>query len=75
MIGVFWPGGGGWWAGVAEARGHLARAENDRMSAVAHLDEAASEFTRCGQPLDAERCREASREIGNAGSRQETVTT
>lgn len=75
VIGVFWPGGGGWWAGVAEARGHLALAENDRMSAVAHLDEAASEFTRCGQPLDAERCREASRQIGNAGSRQETVTT
>ncbi len=49
--------GTAWEAALLEARAAVARAEGDRASAVDLLERAASGFERCGQPLDAARCR------------------
>lgn len=65
LIAIFWPKGGGRWAGLVEARGHLALAEGDVAAAAVGLHEAAEGFDRCGQLLDAERCREASRKVAS----------
>jgi tetratricopeptide (TPR) repeat protein len=48
------------WRGAAcEARAHLCRAEGDPAEAERLLAEAADMFDAAGQPLDAQRCREA----------------
>jgi DNA-binding winged helix-turn-helix (wHTH) protein/tetratricopeptide (TPR) repeat protein len=48
------------WRGAArEARAHLRRAEGDPAEAADLLAEAADMFDAAGQPLDAQRCREA----------------
>jgi DNA-binding winged helix-turn-helix (wHTH) protein/tetratricopeptide (TPR) repeat protein len=51
--------GTAWQAAVREARAHLARAEDDDAAASRLLSEAALLFETAGQPLDAQRCREA----------------
>jgi tetratricopeptide (TPR) repeat protein len=51
--------GPAWPAAVDEAAAALARADGDEAGAVALLDRAARGFDAAGQPLDAERCREA----------------
>jgi hypothetical protein len=52
--------GTSWQAAIAEAKAHLARAEGDAARSNDLLAEAARTFAAAGQPLDAERCREAS---------------
>jgi tetratricopeptide (TPR) repeat protein len=51
--------GPAWPAAVDEVRAVIARAEGDEVGAVEHLAAAAAGFALAGQPLDAERCREA----------------
>jgi DNA-binding winged helix-turn-helix (wHTH) protein/tetratricopeptide (TPR) repeat protein len=51
--------GTAWQGAVAEARAHLVRAEGDRAAADRLLAEAASLFELAGQPLDAQRCLDA----------------
>jgi hypothetical protein len=53
--------GTSWQASVLEVGAHIARAETDVDSAVRLLDEAADIFHGTAQPLDAARCRPASR--------------
>lgn len=48
-----------WQGAVAEARAHLARAEGHRAAANRLLADAAKLFEVAGQPLDAQRCLEA----------------
>jgi tetratricopeptide (TPR) repeat protein len=53
------------WAGaIQEARAHVARADGDEARAEQLLADAAAQFRRAGQPLDADRCRLS----GTAGS-------
>jgi ATP/maltotriose-dependent transcriptional regulator MalT len=52
--------GTSWQAAIAEAKAYLARAEGDGARADELLIDAAVTFAAAGQPLDAERCREAS---------------
>lgn len=52
--------GTAWQGAVTEARAHLARAEQRSEEAGALFAEAAELFTRAGQPLDAQRCLQAS---------------
>jgi len=51
--------GTAWQGAVAEARAHLARAEEDHAAASRLLAEAAMLFELAGQPLDAHRCLDA----------------
>jgi len=51
--------GTAWQGAVAEARGHLVRAEGDHAAAGRLLAEAATLFELAGQPLDAQRCLDA----------------
>ena len=51
--------GTAWQGAVREARAHIARAEGDEPAARRLLDEAADLFDTAGQPLDAQRCRDA----------------
>jgi DNA-binding winged helix-turn-helix (wHTH) protein/tetratricopeptide (TPR) repeat protein len=51
--------GTAWQGAVAEARAHLVRAEGDRAAADRLLAEAATLFELAGQPLDAQRCLDA----------------
>ena len=51
--------GTAWQGAVAEARAHLARAEGDDAAAGRLLAEAMELFTIAGQPLDAQRCLDA----------------
>jgi DNA-binding winged helix-turn-helix (wHTH) protein/tetratricopeptide (TPR) repeat protein len=51
--------GTAWQGAVAEARAHLARAEGDDAAASRLLAEAMELFTIAGQPLDAQRCLDA----------------
>jgi DNA-binding winged helix-turn-helix (wHTH) protein/tetratricopeptide (TPR) repeat protein len=51
--------GTAWQGAVAEARAHLVRAEGDRGAADRLLAEAATLFELAGQPLDAQRCLDA----------------
>ena len=44
---------------MAEAQAAVAAAEGDREAARARLQSAAEQFERAGQPLDADRCRQA----------------
>jgi class 3 adenylate cyclase len=49
--------GTAWQGAVAEAKAHLALAENRHGDARERFEEAADLFARAGQPLDADRCR------------------
>jgi hypothetical protein len=51
--------GTAWQGAVTEARGHLVRAEGDAAAASRLFADAARLFETAGQPLDAQRCREA----------------
>jgi DNA-binding winged helix-turn-helix (wHTH) protein/tetratricopeptide (TPR) repeat protein len=51
--------GTAWQAAVREARAHIVRAAGDEPSARRLLGEAAGLFDEAGQPLDAQRCRDA----------------
>ena len=51
--------GTAWQGAVAEARAHLVRAEGDRAAADRLLAEAATLFELAGQPLDTQRCLDA----------------
>jgi hypothetical protein len=51
--------GTAWQAAVREAEAHVRRAEGDPGAARRLLAEAATLFDTAGQPLDAQRCREA----------------
>lgn len=59
MVMGVWGGTGGWGAALAEARATLARAQHDEDTARTAWAEAAEGYARAGQPIDAERCREA----------------
>jgi len=48
---------------VREARAHVSRAEGDPSAAARLLTEAAALFAAAGQPLDAQRCQEASEAV------------
>lgn len=56
MAKMFWRVGG-WYAAVAEARGHVERAEGKAEAAQKSFLEAADLFARAGHKLEAERCR------------------
>jgi hypothetical protein len=51
--------GTAWQGAVTEARAHLVRAEGNQPAASRLLAEAAMLFELAGQPLDAQRCRDA----------------
>ncbi len=55
--------GTAWQGAVREARAHLSRAEGDPVAARRLLAEAATLFDTAGQPLDCQRCREASETV------------
>ena len=59
---VLWQGTA-WQGAVREARAHVSRAEGDPSAAVRLLTEAAALFAAAGQPLDAQRCQEASEAV------------
>jgi DNA-binding SARP family transcriptional activator/tetratricopeptide (TPR) repeat protein len=57
-----WPGTA-WAAAALEARGHIARAEEDLGTSARLLSAAAEGFRAAGQPCDAERCARAVDEL------------
>jgi tetratricopeptide (TPR) repeat protein len=59
---VLWQGTA-WQGAVREARAHVSRAEGDPSAAARLLTEAAALFAAAGQPLDAQRCQEASEAV------------
>jgi hypothetical protein len=52
--------GTAWEAALTEARAHISAAERDARAPTL-FEEAADQFTRAGQPLDAARCRSIGR--------------
>jgi hypothetical protein len=60
--------GTAWQAAVREARAAIARAESDAPAARRLLDEAAGLFEVAGQPLDAQRCRDALDDLDPLGA-------
>ena len=63
---VLWQGTS-WEAALAEAQAAVAAAGGDRVAARGRLEAAAEQFQRAGQPLDAERCRNAVAGAASAG--------
>jgi hypothetical protein len=62
VVTAFWRRGG-WVAALDEVRAHLALTEGDPAAAAVRWTAAADEYAAAGQPLDAERCRQAAGKV------------